>query len=198
MVQWLKIHLPMQGTWIQSLLREDSTGQLNLCTTLLGLSTTTTKAYMPLSPYSATREALQWEVWALQLRGPSLIATRESLHTATKTQRNKKKKKKNKIFSHEPKEVLMINIYHSTFSSVQFSRSVVSDSSWPHELQHPGLPVHHQLPEFTQTHVHWVDDAIQPSHPLSSPSPSALSLSQHQGLFKWVSSSHQVAEVFEF
>ena len=54
-------------------------------------------------------------------------------------------------------------------------------------------PVHHQLPEFTQTHVHWVGDAIQPSHPLLSPSPPAFSLSQHQGLFKWVSSSYQVA-----
>ena len=62
----------------------------------------------------------------------------------------------------------------------------------------PGLPVHHQLPELTQTHVHWVGDGIQPSHPLSSPSPPALNLSQHQGLFKWVSSSHQVAKVLEF
>ena len=62
----------------------------------------------------------------------------------------------------------------------------------------PGLPVHHQLPEFTQTHVHWVSDAIQSSHPLSSPSPPALSLSQHQGLFQWVSSSHQGAKVLEF
>ena len=62
----------------------------------------------------------------------------------------------------------------------------------------PGLPVHHQLPEFTQTHVHWVGGAIQPPHPLSSPSPPALNLSQHQGLFKWVSSPHQVAEVLEF
>ena len=62
----------------------------------------------------------------------------------------------------------------------------------------PGLPVHHQLQEFTQTHVHRVDDAIQPSHPLSSPSPPALNFSQHQGLFKWVSSSHQVAKVLEF
>ena len=61
----------------------------------------------------------------------------------------------------------------------------------------PGLPVHHQLPEFTQTHVHQVSDAIQPSHPLSSPSP-AFNLSQHKGLFKWVSSSHQVAKVLEF
>ena len=62
----------------------------------------------------------------------------------------------------------------------------------------PGLPVHHQLPEFTQTSVHWVGGAIQPSHPLSSPFPPALNLSQHQGLFKWVSSLHQVAKVLEF
>ena len=62
----------------------------------------------------------------------------------------------------------------------------------------PGLPVHHQLPEFTQTHVHRVSDAIQPSHPLSSPSPPALNLSQHQSLFQWVSSLHQVAKVLEF
>ena len=60
------------------------------------------------------------------------------------------------------------------------------------------LPVHHQLPESTQTHVHRVSDAIQPSHPLLSPSPPALNLSQHQGLFQWVSSSHQVAKVLEF
>ena len=59
----------------------------------------------------------------------------------------------------------------------------------------PGLPVHHDLPEFIQTHVHWVGDAIQPSHPLSFPSPPAPNLSQYQGLFKWVSSSHQVAKV---
>ena len=62
----------------------------------------------------------------------------------------------------------------------------------------PGLPVHHQLPEFIQTHVHWVSDAIQPSHPPSSPSPCTFNLSQHQGLFQWVSSSHQVAKVLEF
>ena len=62
----------------------------------------------------------------------------------------------------------------------------------------PGLPIHHQLPEFTQTHVHWVSDAIQPSHPLSSPSPPAFNLSQHQGLFRWVSSSYQVAKILEF
>ena len=65
-----------------------------------------------------------------------------------------------------------------------------------------GFPVHHQLPEFSQTHiqthVHWVSDAIQPSYPLLSPSPPAFNLSLHQGLFQWVSSSHQVARVLEF
>ena len=60
----------------------------------------------------------------------------------------------------------------------------------PMNCSTPGLPVHHQLLEFTQTHVHWVGDAIQPSHPLSSPSPPTLNLSQHQGLFKWVSSEY--------
>ena len=59
----------------------------------------------------------------------------------------------------------------------------------------PGFPVPHQLPALTQTHVYWVSDAIQPSHPLSSPSPPAFKLSQHQDLFQWVSSSHQVAKV---
>ena len=61
-----------------------------------------------------------------------------------------------------------------------------------------GCPVHHQLLEVTQTHVHWIGDAIQSSHPLSSPSPPTCNLSQHQGLFKWVSSLHQVAKVLEF
>ena len=62
----------------------------------------------------------------------------------------------------------------------------------------PGLPVHHQLPEFTQTHAHQDNDTIQPSHPLSSPSPPAPKPSQHQGLFQWVNSSHEVAKVLEF
>ena len=62
----------------------------------------------------------------------------------------------------------------------------------------PGLPVHHQLPEFTQTHAHRVGDAIQPSHPLSSPSPPAPNSSQHQGLFQSVNSSHEVAKLLEF
>ena len=86
----------------------------------------------------------------------------------------------------------------SSVSSVQFSRSVVSDSLRPMNRSTPGLPGHHQFSEFTQTHVHQVSDAIQPSHPLSSTSPPTLNLSQHQGLFKWVRSSHHVAKVLEF
>ena len=68
----------------------------------------------------------------------------------------------------------------------------------PMNCSTPGLPVHHQLPEFTQTHVHWVGDAIQPSYPLSSPTPPAPNPSQHQSLFQWVNSSHEVAKVLEF
>ena len=85
-------------------------------------------------------------------------------------------------------------------ASVQFSSVAHSCPTLCDPMNHstPGLPVHYQLPEFTQTHVHRVGDAIQPSHPLSSPSPPALNLSQHQGLFKWVSSSHQVAKELEF
>ena len=83
------------------------------------------------------------------------------------------------------------------FSSVQ-SLSHVWLFATPMNCSTPRLPVHHQLPESTQTQVHWVGDAIQPSHPLSAPSPPALNLSQHQGLFKWVSPLHQVAKVLEF
>ena len=81
------------------------------------------------------------------------------------------------------------------FSSVSQSCPTPCD---PMDCSMTGLPVHHQLPEFTQTHVHRVNDAIQPSHPLLSTSPPALNLSQLQGLFKWVSSLHQVAKVLEF
>ena len=84
-----------------------------------------------------------------------------------------------------------------TINSVQ-SLSHVWLFVTPMDCSVPGLPVHHQLLEFTQTHVHWVGDAIQLSHPLSSPSASAFNLSQHQVLFQWVSSSRQVAKVLEF
>ena len=81
------------------------------------------------------------------------------------------------------------------FSSVAQSCLTLCD---PMNCSTPDLPVHHQLWEFTQTHVHRISDAIQPSHPLLSPSPPALNLSQHQGLFQGVSSSHQVAKLLEF
>ena len=85
-------------------------------------------------------------------------------------------------------------------SSIQFSSvaQLCPTLCDPRDCSTPGFPVHHQLLEFTQTHVHWVGDAIQPSHSLSSPSPPAFNLSQHQALFKWVSSLHQVAKVLEF
>ena len=90
--------------------------------------------------------------------------------------------------------------YSATFIyltfSIQFSHAFVSDSLRPHGLQTPGLPV--QLPELTQTHVHWVGEAIQLSHPVLSPYPPVLNLSQHQGLFKWVSYLHKMAKVLEF
>ena len=90
--------------------------------------------------------------------------------------------------------MILVNI-KVQFSSVTQSCPILCD---PMNHSTPGLPVHHQLPEFTQTHTHWVGDAIQPSHPLSSPSPPAPNPSQPQGLFQWVNSSHEVAKVFEF
>ena len=81
------------------------------------------------------------------------------------------------------------------FSSVAQSCPTLCD---PMNCSTPGLPVHHQLHEFTQIHVHRVSDAIQPSHPLSSPSPPAPNPSQHQSLLQWVNSSHEAAKVLEF
>ena len=88
-----------------------------------------------------------------------------------------------------------VDTFTTQFSSVAQLYPTLCD---PMDCSTPSLPVHHQLPEFTQTHVHWVGDAIQPSHPLLSPSLPAFNLSQHQGLFKWVSSLHQVVKVLEF
>ena len=94
---------------------------------------------------------------------------------------------------------MCVYIYNIFLHSVQFCSvaQLCLILCGPMDCSTPGLPVHHQLPEFTQTHVHWVNDAIQPSHPLWSPPP-ALNLPQQQHLFKWVSSSHQVAKVLEF
>ena len=96
---------------------------------------------------------------------------------------------------------LLPHFFFWSVLSVQFSPVQSLCRVWlcdPMDCSSPGFPVHHQLPELTQTHVHWVSDAIQPSHPLLSPSPPTFSLSQHQGLFQWVSSLHQVAKVLKF
>ena len=101
---------------------------------------------------------------------------------------------------HSIYNVVLVSAYKTNKPPVQFSSVAQSCPTLcdPMNRSTLGLPVHHQLPEFTQTHVHWVGDAIQPSRSLLSPSPPALNLSQHQGLFKWVSSSYQVAKVLEF
>ena len=90
--------------------------------------------------------------------------------------------------------------YQLSYCSVRFSSVAQSCPTHcdPMKCSTPGLPVHHKLPEFTQTHAHRVGDAIQTSHPLWSPSPPTPNPSQHQGLFLWVNSSHEVAEVLEF
>ena len=102
-------------------------------------------------------------------------------------------------FNRIPDDSVMGN-ERTTLVSVQFSSVAQSCLTLCDHMDcsTPGFPVHHQLPELTQTHVHWVGDAIQPSHPLSSPCPPAFNLSQHQGLFRWVSSSHQVAKYWSF
>ena len=100
------------------------------------------------------------------------------------------------------KLIQSIHSYRSmtVFSSIQFYSVTQSCQTLcnPMDCSRPGFPAHHQLPELAQTHVYWVGDAIQPSHPLLSPSPPIFNLSQHQGLFQWVSSLHQVAKVLEF
>ena len=102
--------------------------------------------------------------------------------------------KQHKKILHD-KAIFTHHIFSVQFSTVAQSCPTLCD---PMNRSMPGLPVHHQLPESTQTHVHFVRDAIQPSHPLSSPSPLAFNLSQHQGLFQGVSSFHQVAKLSEF
>ena len=95
---------------------------------------------------------------------------------------------------------IWVNDHVITSTQVQFNSvtQLCPTLCDPMNCSTPGLPVHHKLPEFTQTHVHWVGDASQPFHPLLPPSPPAPNPSQHQGLFQWVNSSHDVAKVLEF
>ena len=118
-------------------------------------------------------------------RQVGLHQTKKLLHSKENSQQNEKETYRigENIYNHIYDKGL-IYPKHIRNSSDQISRSVVSDSLRPHESQHTRLPVHHQLPEFTQTHLLRVSDAIQPSHPLSSPSPPAPNPSQHQSLFQ--------------
>ena len=119
-----------------------------------------------------------------------------------------------KVFSWMDVQLFQYYLWNVCLCSILLSFSFVKDQLWqiqfssvaqscptlcdPMNCSTPGLPVHHQLLEFTQTHVHRVGDAIQPSHPLLSPSPPASNPSQHQSLFQWVNSSHEVSKVLEF
>ena len=113
------------------------------------------------------------------------------------------------LFSWAPKSLQMVTVAMKLkdacsleetlwLASVQFSCSVMSDSLWPHGLQHARLPCPTPIPIAYSISCPWHCDAIQPSCPLSSPAPPAFNLSQHQGLFKWVSSLHQVAKYWSF
>ena len=109
-------------------------------------------------------------------------------------------KSHNWVTKHSTVAVLSQYHFFKYLSSVQFSSVAQSCPTLcnPMNCSTPGLPVYHQLPEFTQTHIHPVSDAIQPSHPLSSPSPPAPNPSQQQSLFQWVNSLHEMAKVLEF
>ena len=98
---------------------------------------------------------------------------------------------------HSKVEIMIfdVKVMSVQFCSVTQSCPTLCD---PMDFSRPGFPVHHQFLEIAQTHVHWDSDAIRPSHPVSPPSPPAYNMSQHQGLFQWVSSSHQVAKILEF
>ena len=111
------------------------------------------------------------------------------------------KKDKNKFFLSVALTWLYLlpyKVIHLSLGVCCCCHQVMSDSLRPHRMQHARLPFAlYHCPEFVQTHVHWVSDAIQPSHLLSTPSPPAFDLSQHHGFFQWVSSSHPLAKVLE-
>ena len=149
------------------------------------------------------------EVYNIWKAGNSVFCQDKYKHTPTKTYEFEYNSENRNILSLEesslndfPDTLTKVEQYKFKktpkffqFSSVTHSCPTLCD---PMNHSTPGFPVHHQLLEFTQTHVHWVGDAIQPSRPLSSPSPPAPNPSQHQGLFQWVNSLHEVAKVLEF
>ena len=165
--------------WVQFLAQKNATcsgatkSMLHNCWTVLWCpGVTAAKPTQPRAHAPQQKKTLQWEAqhptWP-QYSSPCWPELEKKVCTATKTQHQ--------------------------FSSVAQACPTLCD---PMNRSTPGLPVHHKLPKFTQTHAHWVGDAIQPSHPLLSSSPPAPNPSQHQGPFQWVSSSHEVAKVLEF
>ena len=151
------------------------------------------------SPNTGTREGFNTRVVVGRER---LVGRNQSIALA------EKKKKKNKprnlealydlvLFCISRSLVALTQCYFKEACCCSIAQSCPTLCD-PIDCSTTGHPVHHQLPEFTHTHVHWLCDAIQQSHPLSAPFPLAFNLSQHQNLFKWVSSSHWVAKVLEF
>ena len=141
----------------------------------------------------------QWKQWqTLLFWGTKIIANGDCSHEIKRCLLLGRKTMTNLDSILKSRDITLpikVHISSVQFSSVAQSCPTLCD---PMNLSTPGLPVHHQLPEFTQTRIHWVSDAIQPSHPLSSPSPPASNPSQHQSLFQWVNSSHEVAKILEF
>ena len=131
-------------------------------------------------------------------RVPTLTTTiQHNFVSFSHSNQRRKRNKRNPDWKEKVKLPLFADdmILYIQFSSVAQSCPTLCN---PMNRSTPGLPVHHHLPEFTQTHIHRVRDAIQPSQPWSSPSPPAPNPSQHQSLFQWVNSSHEVAKVLEF
>ena len=134
-------------------------------------------------------------IWMMSLWSEE---TGTQIHTWRPPRKHKHREHTNKFWRFqppEPEDNTFLRFQSVPFSSVAQSCPTLCN---PVKCSTPGLPIHHQLPEFTQTHVHWVSDAIQPSHLLSSPSHPVPNPSQHQSLFQWVNSSHEEAKVLEF
>ena len=139
------------------------------------------------------------KVWGSLIKSVLKVAFDENESVEKDNTSRWRRKKENTIQEKTTVQFLTTTCFQY-FNSVQFSPFTQSCLTLCDPMNHstPGLPVHHQLPEPTQIHVHRVSDAIQPSHPLSSPSPPAPNPAQHQGLFQWVNSSREVAKVLEF